>query len=352
MIEFIELKDLTPNDRIELAPPAVPTKARQLPMDKVPERPRRGVVVRLDEADWVAGRHGAGHVFQPSSHAHLTWCDLCGEFIWGLYKQNLRCVNCRYTCHSRCQPFIKLDCISLNTLPGLSDYSENTETDTNVDDPIDWQKLDVPLSEIQRKIKQYNAQVNSNLYMTLNQDGSYTGFIKVQFKLARPVSVPLLRRPTSSSPQQGGWRAAVNHRTSFYLPRDTAEHLHVSSRTRAREVIEALLNKFRVVDRPAKFALFEHSMRRDQVYLRKLSDDECPLLLRLCAGPSEKALGFVLKENELGEVNWDAFSLPELRNFLRILQREEEEHMQQITRRYSAARHRLAEALQNFSTPG
>lgn len=37
--------------------------------------------------------------------------------------------------------------------------------------------------------------------------------------------------------------------------------------------------------------------------MRKLSDDECPLHLRLCAGPSEKALSLVLKENETGDVN-------------------------------------------------
>lgn len=37
--------------------------------------------------------------------------------------------------------------------------------------------------------------------------------------------------------------------------------------------------------------------------MRKLSADECPLYLRLCAGPSEKVLGLVLKENNTGEVN-------------------------------------------------
>jgi len=37
--------------------------------------------------------------------------------------------------------------------------------------------------------------------------------------------------------------------------------------------------------------------------MRKLSDDECPLSLRLCAGPSEKVMSLVLKENETGEVN-------------------------------------------------
>lgn len=39
------------------------------------------------------------------------------------------------------------------------------------------------------------------------------------------------------------------------------------------------------------------------MYLRKLSDEEQPLQLRLLAGPSEKALSFVLKENDSGEVN-------------------------------------------------
>lgn len=39
------------------------------------------------------------------------------------------------------------------------------------------------------------------------------------------------------------------------------------------------------------------------VYLKKIADDECPLFLRLCAGPNEKVLSLVLKENETGEVN-------------------------------------------------
>uniref|UniRef100_A0A8C6P605 Phorbol-ester/DAG-type domain-containing protein n=1 Tax=Nothobranchius furzeri TaxID=105023 RepID=A0A8C6P605_NOTFU len=47
---------------------------------------------------------GEGHNFQPCSHAQPTWCDLCGDFIWGLYKQSLRCVSesvyvgCLYVC--------------------------------------------------------------------------------------------------------------------------------------------------------------------------------------------------------------------------------------------------------------
>lgn len=95
-----------------------------------------------------------------------------------------------------------------------------------------------------------------------NKDGSYTGFIKVQFKLARPVSVP---PPKKGGHDAGGKKASgVKRRTSFYLPKDASKHLHISSRTSAREVIEALLKKFTVVDNPGKFALFERSERHDQ----------------------------------------------------------------------------------------
>lgn len=48
---------------------------------------------------------------------------------------------------------------------------------------------------------------------------------------------------------------------------------------------------------------------------------------------------------------WHAFSMPELKNFLRILQREEEEHVKQIMQRYALARTKMQEALTG-STPG
>lgn len=99
-----------------------------------------------------------------------------------------------------------------------------------------------------------------------NKDGSYTGFIKVQLKLVRPVSVPSSKKPPSlQDARRGPGRGtAVRRRTSFYLPKDAVKHLHVLSRTRAREVIEALLRKFLVVDDPRKFALFERAERHGQ----------------------------------------------------------------------------------------
>ncbi|RVE73438.1 hypothetical protein OJAV_G00046860 [Oryzias javanicus] len=360
--EFIELRDLRSREQIELtgtrspcSPPRLErTNALRISPGKVPELLSRVGIIRVlsSAADpQIPEEKGEGHDFQPCSHAQPTWCDLCGEFIWGLYKQSLQCVNCKFTCHYRCRALIRLDCSSEHS--GAADYigvvEHTIETDTNVDEQTEWGKQELTNAEIQQKVKEYNAQINSNLFMNMNKDGSYTGFIKVQFKLARPVSVPA---PKKGSQEAGGRRASgVKRRTSFYLPKDASKYLHISSRTSAREVIEALLKKFTVVDNPGKFALFERSERHDQVYIRKLSDEERPLRLRLCSGPSEKVLSYVLKENETGEVNWHAFSMPELKNFLLILQREEEEHVKQIIQRYALARAKMREALAG-STPG
>ncbi|KAG7493182.1 hypothetical protein JOB18_002908 [Solea senegalensis] len=350
--ELIELKDLSLSDSIELAAPAA--RSAPPPPGNTGEPCSFHVVrlvgdsVSIEGPGCPTGETGVGHHdFQPYSHAHPTWCDLCGEFIWGLYKQSLRCSKCTYTCHHRCRPFIRLDCSTDGSLStDLADFpADAVETDTNVDERTDFCKRELSVGAIEQKIKEYNVQLNSNLHMMVSKGGLYTGFIKVHFQLVRPVSLP--------SAQEGDHQAArrTKRRTSFYLPKDAAKHLHISSQTRVLDVIEALLNKFTVVDNPAKFALFERTERQSQVYMRKLSGDECPLYLRLCAGPSEKVLSLVLKENETGEINWDAFSFPELCNFLRILQREEEEHVRQIVKRYALTRERMKQAMARITSP-
>lgn len=42
---------------------------------------------------------------------------------------------------------------------------------------------------------------------------------------------------------------------------------------------------------------------------------------------------------------WDAFTLPELHNFLRILQREEDEQVRRVRHRYARCRCEMQEAL-------
>lgn len=181
--------------------------------------------------------------------------------------------------------------------------------------------------EIKEKVHKYNSAVTDKLKMTLNSNGIYTGFIKVQMELCKPAQ-------PSPEPSSGG----------------CMNTLHISSTNTVGEVIEALLRKFLVTESPTKFALYKRCHREDQVYACKLSDREHPLYLRLVAGPRTDTLSFVLREHEIGE--WEAFSLPELQNFLRILDKEEDEQLQSLKRRYTAYRQKLEEALGEVWKPG
>ncbi|XP_029005804.1 ras association domain-containing protein 5 isoform X2 [Betta splendens] len=209
--------------------------------------------------------------------------------------------------------------------------------------------------EVRAKIEEYNAQVSEN-GMKLASDGSYTGFIKVHLRLSRPVTVLAVSPEAASRPASGSGREPVEQdRTdcgqsekgaSFYLPSDCVKQLHISSLTTTREVIQGLLKKFLVLDNPRKFALYRQTHRDGQDLFQKLPLCERPLLLRLIVGPDPEQLSFVLKENETGEVEWHAFSVPELQNFIVILEKEEAERVRTVQQKYAVYRHKLQQALQ------
>ncbi|XP_029472169.1 ras association domain-containing protein 3 [Rhinatrema bivittatum] len=196
--------------------------------------------------------------------------------------------------------------------------------------------------ETREKIHNYNLTVTDKLKMTLHSNGMYTGFIKVQLELSRPITLQTPANP----------RIHVYNEAAFYLPKGCTNTLHISSANTCREVVEALLKKFLVANDPAKFALYKRCQKEDQEYLCKLSDREHPLYLRLVAGPSTENLAFILREHEKEDFMWEAFSLPELRNFLKILDKEEEEQLQVLKRQYSSYKEKLEEALNGMWKSG
>ncbi|XP_028301714.1 ras association domain-containing protein 5 isoform X3 [Gouania willdenowi] len=220
---------------------------------------------------------------------------------------------------------------------------------------------DLPEEEVHARIEEYNSQVSEN-GMKLASDGSYTGFIKVHLRLSRPVTVPAVEE--AGSDEAPGQTDPHSHaddnevvesgltekRTSFYLPCDCVKQLHISSLTTTREVIQGLLKKFMVLDNPRKFALYRQTHRDGQDLFQKLPLCERPLLLRLIAGPNADKLSFVLKENETGEVEWHAFSVPELQNFLVILEKEEAERVRAVEQKYAVYRQKLLQALRRQDT--
>ncbi|XP_059182263.1 LOW QUALITY PROTEIN: ras association domain-containing protein 5 [Centropristis striata] len=276
----------------------------------------------------VRQESGEGHTFLPGGEN--TWCDVCCHYI---FQHGLTCAGCKYTCHAACRDRVSLDCHPAGS-PVSPDQLNNNTPPHDVEKEREL-RTEFSRDEIRQKIEQYNTLTRDHLKMTLSATGVYTGFIKVQMDLRRPVTV--------RGGQRGAGGALVEE--AFYLPRGVTNTLHISSHNTVRQVIVALLNKFTVADNPAKYALYKRYRREEQVYVCKLADGEQPLFLRLVAGPDTDTLSFVLREQQTGEVMWDAFSIPELRNFLRILDKEEDEQKVAVIRRYESYRQRLQEAL-------
>ncbi|XP_060034752.1 ras association domain-containing protein 5 isoform X1 [Erinaceus europaeus] len=316
-----------------------------------PGAPRPRDVRSIFEQPWVPrvpAERGEGHCFAdlalPSSRG---WCDLCGREV---LRHALRCAHCKFTCHPECRCLIQLDCSQQGDTSRDRPSPENTLTTTfhqNVCKTVEETQHLPTLQEIKQKIESYNSREKNCLGMKLSEDGTYTGFIKVHLKLRRPVTVPAGIRPQSiyDAIKEVNLAATTDKRTSFYLPLDAIKQLHISSTTTVSEVIQGLLKKFMVMDNPQKFALFKRIHKDGQVLFQKLSVADCPLYLRLLAGPDTDVLSFVLKENETGEVEWDAFSIPELQNFLTILEKEEQDKIQQVQKKYDKFRKKLEEAL-------
>ncbi len=77
------------------------------------------------------GQTGEGHSFEPSGSFNPTWCDLCGDLVWGLYDTGAsRCTHCNYTCHVRCQRKVRLNCsILLSDKDADGDDEDSSSSD-------------------------------------------------------------------------------------------------------------------------------------------------------------------------------------------------------------------------------
>ncbi|XP_042356790.1 ras association domain-containing protein 5 [Plectropomus leopardus] len=310
----------------------------------------------------VRTERGEGHRFE-SSPCTRDWCDSCSRQITA---QTLKCQNCSYTCHLECQSQVQLDCNQKDRQPQETPSPRRRcssaapqRRQKEAKEEEEKRTKDLSDEEVRTRIEEYNAQI-SEIGMNLASDGSYTGFIKVHLRLSRPVTVPAVKASCTdgASRQAGGHPQTLSEcqegtdcgqsekRTSFYLPRDCVKQIHISSLTTTREVIQGLLQKFMVLDNPRKFALYRQTHRDGQDLFQKLPLCEHPLLLRLIAGPDPEQLSFVLKENETGEVEWHAFSVPELQNFLVILEKEEAERVRAVEQKYAVYRRKLQQALQ------
>ncbi|XP_065490275.1 ras association domain-containing protein 6 [Caloenas nicobarica] len=128
-----------------------------------------------------------------------------------------------------------------------------------------------------------------------------------------------------------------NHETSVFTPAFGSEtKIRINSQMRTRQVIEQLLQKFKIENSPHEFALYIIHASGEKKQLRS---GDVPLLHRLLQGPSQKIAKFFLMDRDVEEISSDVaqylqFHLPFLESILHRINEEEQQEIQQTIARY------------------
>uniref|UniRef100_A0A8C2HPE5 Ras association domain family member 4 n=1 Tax=Cyprinus carpio TaxID=7962 RepID=A0A8C2HPE5_CYPCA len=144
-----------------------------------------------------------------------------------------------------------------------------------------------------------------------------------------------------------------NHRTSVFTPSyESVTNVRVNSTLTTQQVLNLLLNKFRVENKADEFGLYLFHESGERT---KLKDTEYPLVSRLLHGPCEKIARIFIMEKDLGEeITYDVaqyikFEMPVLDSFIKKLKEEEEREVLKLTRKYRALRSMILQKLDGIS---
>ncbi|XP_039086933.1 ras association domain-containing protein 6 isoform X2 [Hyaena hyaena] len=141
-----------------------------------------------------------------------------------------------------------------------------------------------------------------------------------------------------------------NHETSVFTPAFGSEtKVRINSHMRTEEVIEQLLQKFKIENSAQDFALYIVFATGEQ---RRLKKTDVPLLHRLIQGPSKENARIFLMDKDATEISSDVaqyinFHFPLLESILQRLNEEEKREIQRTITKFSREKAIIQRYLQN-----
>lgn len=118
------------------------------------------------------------HMFKVHNFAGFHWCDYCGNFMWGLIGQGVKCEDCGFAAHRRCSEDVPPDCC-----PDLRHvrrvFGVDLTTLVKAHNTIRPFVVDMCIKEIERRgveaeglyrVSGFNDAIES-LRMTIDKDG-------------------------------------------------------------------------------------------------------------------------------------------------------------------------------------
>ncbi|XP_051935501.1 ras association domain-containing protein 4a [Hippocampus zosterae] len=146
-----------------------------------------------------------------------------------------------------------------------------------------------------------------------------------------------------------------NHKTSVFTPAfGSVTNVRVNSAMTTVQVLNMLLQKFRVENKSEEFVLYMVHESGERTQLR---DSEYPLVTRVLHGPCEMISKIFIMEADLGEeVTYDVaqyikFEIPVLDSFVEKLKEEEEREINKLIKKYIALRSMIVHQLECKTHP-
>ncbi|XP_007087035.2 ras association domain-containing protein 6 [Panthera tigris] len=141
-----------------------------------------------------------------------------------------------------------------------------------------------------------------------------------------------------------------NHETSIFTPAFGSEtKVRINSNMRTEEVIEQLLQKFKIENSAQDFALYIIFATGER---RRLKKTDVPLLHRLVQGPSKENARIFLMDKDEKEISSDVaqyinFHFPLLESILQRLNEEEKREIQRTITKFSTEKAIIMKCLQS-----
>ncbi|XP_055618466.1 uncharacterized protein LOC129763428 [Toxorhynchites rutilus septentrionalis] len=143
-----------------------------------------------------------------------------------------------------------------------------------------------------------------------------------------------------------------NRETSFFTPpHGSLMNVWVTSLVNTQEVINLLLEKYKVDSRAENFALF---VVKDNGEQKKLKEDDYPLVARVILGPHEDiAKLFLMDGQQTPEISSEVaqflnLSIPECRAILQRYHEEEQRELCRIKTKYEELRRRIVQRMESL----
>lgn len=145
-----------------------------------------------------------------------------------------------------------------------------------------------------------------------------------------------------------------NYKTSIFTPSfGTPTKVRISSKMPTNQVIEQLLNKFKIENDPQEFALYCIHQSGEK---RKLTNRDQPLWERILQGPSDDIMKMFLMDMHEEEVSNDVaqylnLELPILEQVLLKLGEEENREIERVVTKYQHQQRLLSQMLNSKTSP-